>query len=474
MYMNQFSIFEYLCSNCNNFECNCYFSASAQGQSSNQELLVSLRDNNAFDTSLPCSGSSQTSASEIQNVRKVSNTSRRSKHKAPLIPNHKESINNSFNLSSRGLNIGHLNIQGICGENLNKFSELKVLLTLPENNNLHILGLSETKLKSHRTTDIFKINGFQTPFRKDNDSNGGGGLLVYVKNGINAKRREDLETQHISCLWLEISPAKSKPFLVGNMYRPPDSKVEFNDRFEEFIDSLLNEDQEFILLGDFNKDVLDIDTEREWGNFTTSLGLTQLVNEPTRVTNTSQTLIDHIYTNTEENIQRVHVERLCLSDHYGVFCNRKSQFNISKNSHQIITYRSFRNFEENRFLNDLYSVPWEIIEQFDNLDDIVSSWNALLLEVLDRHVPIRHHRIKKKYQPDWLTPEIMDLMKERNKCKINGNMDDHRYLRNKVSKHIEMAKKNTYQSKIEGRSDPKTIWKIFKELGANRKDNSCE
>ena len=260
--------------------------------------------------------------------------------------------------------------------NLNKFSELKVLLILPENNNLHILGLSETKLKSHKTTDIFKINGFQTPFRKDNDSNGGGGLLVYVKNGINAKRREDLETQHISCLWLEISPAKSKPFLVGSMYRPPDSRVEFNDRFEEFIDSLLNEDKEFILLGDFNKDLLNIDTEREWGNFTTSLGLTQLVNEPTRVTNTSQTLIDHIYTNTEENIQRVHVERLCLSDHYGVFCNRKSQSNISKNSHQIITYRSFRNFEENRFLNYLYSVPWEIIEQFDNLDDIVSPFRS--------------------------------------------------------------------------------------------------
>ena len=91
----------------------------------------------------------------------------------------------------------------------------------------------------------------------------------------------------------------------------------------------------------------------------------------------------------------MHVERLCLSDHYGVFCNRKSQFNISKNVKQINTYKPFRNFEGNRFLNDLNFVPWEIIEQFDKLDDIVSSWNALLLEVLNRHAPIRHHRIKK-------------------------------------------------------------------------------
>ena len=302
-----------------------------------------------------------------------------------------------------------------------------------------------------------------------------GGLIVYVKNGINARRREDLETQNIPCLWIEILHDKSKPFLVGNMYRPPDSRVEFNDRFEEFIDCLINEDKEFILLGDFNKDLLHIETDREWGNFTTSLGLTQLVNEPTRVTNASKTLIDHIYTNTEENIHRVHVERLCLSDHYAVFCNRKSQSNISKHSHQIITYRSFKNFEENRFINDLNSVPWETMEYFDKVDDIVSIWSTILLEVLDRHAPIKHQRIKKKYQPDWLTPEIMDLMKERNKCKINGNMEAYRHLRNKVSKQIEMAKKDTYQSKIEdGKSDPKSIWKIFKELGANSKANNCE
>ena len=46
---------------------------------------------------------------------------------------------------------------------------------------------------------------WKAPFRKDNDSNGGGGIMVYVKNGINAKRREDLEINDISCIRLEIS-----------------------------------------------------------------------------------------------------------------------------------------------------------------------------------------------------------------------------------------------------------------------------
>ena len=140
----------------------------------------------------------------------------------------------SFNLMYKGLNFGHLNIQGICGKNLCKFAEIKALLTSPENSSLHIFGITETKLKSHKLSSCFNVDGFQEPFRKDNDSNGGGGIIVYVWNGINAKRRLDLETNNIECIWLEITVGKSKPFLVGNMYRPENSKVEFIDRFESF------------------------------------------------------------------------------------------------------------------------------------------------------------------------------------------------------------------------------------------------
>ena len=82
---------------------------------------------------------------------------------------------------------------------------------------------------------------------------------------------------------------------------------------------------------------------------------------------------------------------------------------------------------------------------------------------------MKSHRIKKKYQPDWLTLEILDSMKERNKHKINGNIDAYKALRNKVSSLIEKSKTETYQSKIKGHSDPKSVWTLFKELGAKEK-----
>ena len=170
----------------------------------------------------------------------------------------------SFNLKPKGLNFGHLNVQGICGKNLCKFDEIKALLTPPYNSSLHIFGISETKLKSHKLSSCFNVDGFQEPFRKDNDSNGGGSIIVYVRNGINAKRRLDLETNNIECIWLEITVGKSKPFLVGNMYRPPNSKVEFVDRFETFIDNVSRERKEIILLGDFNKNLLNKRKDKEW------------------------------------------------------------------------------------------------------------------------------------------------------------------------------------------------------------------
>ena len=90
--------------------------------------------------------------------------------------------------------------------------------------------MSEAKLKKVEPNDVFKIAGFQIPFRKDNNTNGGGGIFVYVREGILAKRREDLETHDIACLWIEICPNKRKPFLVGNIYRQPDSKIDYNNR----------------------------------------------------------------------------------------------------------------------------------------------------------------------------------------------------------------------------------------------------
>ena len=45
----------------------------------------------------------------------------------------------------------------------------------------------------------------------------------------------------------------------------PDSKIEYYDRFEEFIDFVSNQNKEFIVLGDFNRNLLSQEIDRDCG-----------------------------------------------------------------------------------------------------------------------------------------------------------------------------------------------------------------
>ena len=49
----------------------------------------------------------------------------------------------------------------------------------------------------------------------------------------------------------------------------------------------MREEKEIILMGDFNKDLFNGKIGTEWINLTTTLGLSQLISIPTRVTETS-------------------------------------------------------------------------------------------------------------------------------------------------------------------------------------------
>ena len=385
---NNFSVLDNVCSECNLFVCRCIHTDIHSFKDTFSWAENNLNEHLHFsnETLVRNQDSSHAVSSFIVNQSEnqsfISNSNFR---------NTEETVVN-LGMSRKGINMGFLNVQGLSS----KFSEIDILLTAKDNENVHIFSMCETKLNSSKLTSAFRIPGFHLPFRKDNYTNGGGGILVYVKDHIIAKRREDLELNDIACLWLEISPNKGKSFLLGSLYRNPTERVEWLDRFEQFCESALNEGKEIILFGDFNKDLLNPNANREWLILTESLGLSQLVTQPTRVTNNTSTMIDHIYSTHEENLSKVDVCKIGISDHFAVFCNRKLNSNYKRNSHKSITYRSFRHFSEADFLNDLYVMPWGNIENYSNIDDALGAWYSLFIETVNKHAPIKQHRIKKK------------------------------------------------------------------------------
>ena len=89
------------------------------------------------------------------------------------------------------------------------------------------------------------------------------------------------------------SKPHGKPFIVMTVYRPSDSSAEYFDKVEEFIAAIDSLDKEFYILGDFNCNWLrpaDPETRR-LKTFCDLYQLSQLINEPTRVTETSSSLL---------------------------------------------------------------------------------------------------------------------------------------------------------------------------------------
>ena len=235
------------------------------------------------------------------------------------------------------------------------------------------------------------------------------------------------------------------------------------------MENVLKEEKEIYLMGDINRDLLNSNVNKAWTDYMEPFGLSQLVSEATRVTNETRTLIDHIYSNCPENVNSLNVPKIGLSDHFPIFFTRKMHVHPPKTNHHTISYRSFRNFDEAKFIEDIQSVPWDTIKLFDDTDDILEAWLDLFLQVVDKHVPIKQHRVKHKNQPQWMSPEILDAMKCRDRYKSLGNEENYKIWRNKVIKLIQNAKKEQYQTFIENnKSNPSSIFKIFREFGAGK------
>ena len=182
-----------------------------------------------------------------------------------------------------------------------------------------ILQINESKLDCTVHDDEVYIPCFEI-VRRDRKVNGrnGGGVCIYLRTNLDYRIRNDLNNDHLECLFVEISKPRSTPFLVGTWYRPPSSPPNLFSEFEKVIAKIDAENKELYLLGDINCNLLP-EANTYDSSYLTNIfdifGLSQLITEPTRVTPVSKTLIDLCITNSLEKVTNSGVIHLGISDH---------------------------------------------------------------------------------------------------------------------------------------------------------------
>lgn len=105
----------------------------------------------------------------------------------------------------RGMASASLNINRL----RNHLYEIKFLLNYK---GIHTLFLNETKLDGSIPKELAEVSGNQLQ-RIDRTCNGGG-VSLYVRNSIKMTPSVDVPSEGLEGLCVEISPPKSKPFLV--------------------------------------------------------------------------------------------------------------------------------------------------------------------------------------------------------------------------------------------------------------------
>ncbi|KAK2149304.1 hypothetical protein LSH36_455g01026 [Paralvinella palmiformis] len=140
---------------------------------------------------------------------------------------------------------------------------------------------------------------------RNEDGRGGAGL--FIKDSINFKVREDLSVfiPHVyESLFVEVENESYKKIIAGFIYRPntlPPADVDvFTSTLFDIMEIINTDGKSSLILGDVNICLLKYrtnDKTRDSVGGILSRGCLPVIHKPTRVTHTSATLIDHIYSN---------------------------------------------------------------------------------------------------------------------------------------------------------------------------------
>jgi len=249
----------------------------------------------------------------------------------------------------------------------------------------------------------------------------GGGSIFYIHDSLKYLPLEyDVafpKEVEINCV--QIFPDYTKPIICILVYNPPveNHKLQFLQSLESLLYWVERDNVEYVVMGDFNIDLLtDSPATRICRNFELSFGLKQLINAPTRVTLSTETILDHMYVSFNDKIVQTGVFSLTNSDHrFTFFVRGKVKM---ESSSTIIKFRSFKDVNWDKFSDEFKNYDWNCLNQVFDSEEQIDLFEKIILVKLDEICPIKRKRVKISSAP-WMNSEVLDLIKSRNGAKHN-------------------------------------------------------
>ena len=392
-------------------------------------------------------------------------------------------------LEESSISIFHNNISSL-NANFHKFEEIfHKCQKLPD-----ILAFSETRLNN--TISNPDIEGYK--FEAAHSPTSAGGVGIYISNKMTYTVKKDLALNTEGCedLWLDIDIKNKRgdtfpKFIVGVIYRHPDHQyIDFLSNFCNTLHSLNKIKANYIIVGDFNINLMKyklVSNVTNYVNSLNSMGCKFFTDKPTRVTSSTSTCIDHVYSNIDTEHIENHILISDASDHFstltkihGAKTHRNEEPDIYRRKTNLSDIE-WGNFNAELNLN-LHQKLSHLSQPYD-VNHIADQISGVYKDLIDKYMPLKKltRREKRFFKKPWITRAIQASIAKKNilfrKSKSTPtllNTEIYTKYRNVLNKLKKTAKNNYYKEKIAsyGQNKSKT-WKLINQIGKRKRKSTC-
>ena len=368
--------------------------------------------------------------------------------------------------------IANLNINSLP----NKFEEITEWLTRKA---FDIISIQETKIDRTFPNSQFHVEGFKL-FRRDRVK-GGGGIAVFISDNIIATTRK-VTCMHLEALLFDLRIGQ-RQFALLSAYKPPsvDNNTFTNELFKVLDQATILSDN-IICIGDLNCDILHPLHNNRQGKCHLDIcdvyDLDPLIKTPTRISENKSTCLDVILTNVPAFMRDSGIIETGLSDHCLVYTVLNTK--LLRSRPKSILKRSLKNFDQTAFLDDLSKVPFCAAYVFEDPDDVYWCWEKLFNQVLDDHAPIKKVNMPQSFGSKFITAEIRDAMRVRDRLKKKfhktrhqTDWENYRQARNRIVSMRRKAVQEYFRKVCEDKAgDQRKFWSTIKPYINSRKSKN--
>ncbi|XP_061762014.1 uncharacterized protein LOC133556275 [Nerophis ophidion] len=353
-------------------------------------------------------------------------------------------------------NMGFLNIRSLSPKTL-------LVNEVIRDNNLNVIGLSETWLKPD---DFFAINEasplnytnahIARPLKK------GGVALIYNENFNFSPNLNKV---------LSMKSATPLPLCLTVIYRPPGPYSDFISEFSEFVADLVMHADNIIIMGDFN---IHMNTPSDppsvaLQTIIDSCGLTQIINEPThRSSNTIDLALVKGITVSEVMILPY---TKVMSGHYLIKFEVQTHVRQANNNNNCYSCRNINAATTTTLAGLLSSVMAPFPKYVGSIDNLTNNFNKALRETIDSIAQLKLKKAPKRRTP-WFTEEtraqkLLCRKLERKWRTTKPEMHHQAWSDSLITykRMITLAKTNYYSNLIRlNKNDPKFLFSTVASL----------